>query len=223
MNSKLFWGGAVIALILAVATATLPGNKPPERIDFPWIIEHPTADTIRIFGLTLGQSSAAEAQQRFKELAVPILFKAPSGKLVVEVFFEEVRLADLKSRIVLNISVPETELKSMFDRGLRMNATGNGKEITLTPDDSANVLLMPISSLTYMPSVQLEDAIFAKRFGQPAQKIKEKKGGAVHWLYPQNGLDITLGGAEKPLLQYVSPKDFDKLVQPLLEHGDILP
>jgi hypothetical protein len=73
-----------------------------------------------------------------------------------------------------------------------------------------------------MPSVRLEDAIFAKRFGQPELRIKEKKSGAVHWLYPQHGLDITLGGGEKPLLQYVAPKDFDKLTRPLLADGEIL-
>jgi hypothetical protein len=44
----------------------------------------------------------------------------------------------------------------------------------------------------------------------------------VHWLYPQHGLDITLGGAEKPLLQYVAPRDFDRLIQPLLANGEIL-
>ena len=65
-------------------------------------------------------------------------------------------------------------------------------------------------------------AIFIKRFGQPAQRIQEKKNGLVHWLYPQDGLDITLGGSEKPLLQYVPPKDFDKLVRPLLANGEVL-
>jgi hypothetical protein len=35
-------------------------------------------------------------------------------------------------------------------------------------------------------------------------------------------LDITLGGSEKPLLQYVPPRDFDKLVRPLLANGVVL-
>jgi hypothetical protein len=41
-------------------------------------------------------------------------------------------------------------------------------------------------------------------------------------LYPQHGLDITLGGKEKPLLQYVSPKDFDKLTHPLVTQGEVV-
>jgi hypothetical protein len=221
MERKIFLGAAFVSLLAFGATFFMPGT-PVKKSDFPWNIEHPTAETSQVFGLTLGKSNANDAEQRFKEEAKPILFKSPSGKLVVEVFFEEVRLADLKARIVLSIDVPKQELQSMFERGLRMNATGSGKEITLTTDDVGRVLAMPISSLTYMPSVRLEDAIFAKRFGQPAQRLREKKSGAVHWLYPQHGLDITLGGTEKPLLQYVSPGDFEKLTQPLLSVSELV-
>jgi hypothetical protein len=221
MERKIYWGTAIIA-VLILGMAFFKGDLPAEKSDLPWHIEHPSADTTRIFGVTLGQSNTHDAEQHFKEEAKPILFKSPSGQLVVEVFFEEVNLAGLKARIVLGIAVPDSELQGMFDRGLRMNATGSGKEITITPDDIARVFTMPISSLTYMPATRLEDAIFTKRFGQPEMRVKEKKSGAIHWLYPQNGLDITLGGNEKPLLQFVAPKDFDKLTQPLWANGEIL-
>ncbi len=221
MEHKIYWGIALVALLI-LGLAFVQGDKPVERSDLPWHIEHPTVDTSKIFGITLGISNTNEAERHFQEAAKPILFKSPGGQLVVEVFFEEVKLGGLKARIVLNIAVPDAELRDMFERGLRMNATGSGKEITLTPDDIARTFTMPISSLTYMPAVRLEDAIFSKRFGQPALRVKEKKSGVVHWLYPQHGLDIALGGGEKPLLQYVSPKDFDKLTQPLLSNGEIL-
>jgi hypothetical protein len=221
MERKIYWGAAIVSVVIFASTFFME-VKPADKTDFPWYIEHPTAETSRIFGITLGQSNANEATKRFKEMAKPILFKAPSGKLVVEVFFEEIRLADLKARVVLTIAVPDSELQGMYDRGLRMNATGSGKEITMTPDDAARVLETPISSLTYMPGVRLQDEVIAKRFGQPTQRIREKKSGAVHWLYPQQGLDITPGGAEKPLFQYVQPKDFDKLIQPLIANGEFL-
>lgn len=221
MGRKIYWAIAIVAIV-TLGWAFLQGDKPAEKSDLPWHIGHPTADTIRIFGVTLGQSNAREAEQHFKEAAKPILFKSPGGQLVVEVFFEEVNLAGLKARVVLTIAAPEQELPGMFERGLRMNATSSGKEITLTPDDIARVFTMPVSSLTYMPLVRLDDAVFAKRFGQPSMRIREKKSGVVHWLYPQQGLDIALGGVEKPLLQYVPPGDFDMLTQPLLARGEII-
>jgi hypothetical protein len=210
MDRKVYWLMAFIA-VLIMGVAFFQGDKPAEKSDLPWHIEHPTSDTSRIFGVTLGQSNTTQAEQHFKEAAKPILFKSTRGQLVVEVFFEEVNLAGLKARVVLTIAVPDQELPGMFERGLRM-----------TPEDIARVFTMPVSSLTYMPSVRLDEAVFAKRFGEPVLRIREKKSGAVHWLYPQHGLDITLGGAEKPLLQYVPPRDFDRLIQPLLANGEIL-
>src|SRR4030067_182993 len=123
----------------------------------------------------------------------------------------------------LNITVPPDELEGIFNRGLRMNSTSSGKRITLSTDDLARVRKAPVASLTYLPSVRLEEAIFAKRFGAPSQRIRETRSGTVHWLYPQHGLDVTLGGDEKPLLQYVSPGDFELLRAPLLAHGEMLP
>ena len=195
-------------------------SKPVDKTDFPWYIEHPAADTVRIFGLTLGQSTANVAEQRFREEAKSSLFKSPGGQLAAEIFFEQVTLAGMKSKIVLSIAVPDAELQTMYERGLRMSGTGSGKKITLTAEDEARLRTLPISSLTYMPSVRLGEDIVSRRFGQPTRRIREKKSGAIHWLYPQHGLDITLGGEEKPVLQYVSPRDFDKLLQPLLAVGE---
>ncbi|MGA7594599.1 MAG: hypothetical protein WCA64_05315 [Gallionella sp.] len=221
MERKIYWGIAIAALAV-IGVAFYQGDKPIEKSDLPWHIGHPTADTIKVFGVTLGQTDSEDAEQHFKEAAKPILYKSPEGQLVVEVFFEQVNLAGLKARIALSVKAPDSELQAMFNRGLRMNDTGSSKEITLTPEDAGKVLRMPVSSLTYMPLVRLPDAVFSKRFGQPQLRIREKKSGVVHWLYPQNGLDIALGGEEKPLLQYVPPGDFDKLVDPLLANGEII-
>lgn len=221
MQRKIYWGVAILSAMILAAAIFMPG-KTIDQGDLPWHIEHPTPDTTRIFGLTLGSSTASEAEQRFREEAKPSLFKSPDGRLVAEMFFEQVELAGLKSRIVIDIAVPAAELQAMYERGLRISTTGSGKKITPAPEDAARLRTLPIGSLTYMPSVRVEEGIFSKRFGQPGQRIREKESGAVHWLYPQDGLDITLGGEEKPVLQYVPPKDFSKLLQPLLASGEAL-
>ncbi len=221
-ESKIYWGVGITSILILVGAFFIPANQ-PDKNDFPWHIEHPTPDSIQVFGLTIGATTPAEAEARFKEAAEPSLFKSSSGQLGAEVFFEQVDLAGLRSKVVLTVGVPEGELKDMYERGLRMAATGGGnKKITMTPDDIARLRSLPISSLTYIPGVRVEDELLLKRFGKPEQVIKEAKSGAIHWLYPQNGLDITLGGSEKPLLQYVSPKEFDKLVKPLLSNGEIV-
>jgi hypothetical protein len=220
-ESKIYWGVGIVSVLFLAGSLLMPGEN-KRNDDVPWHIEHPTPDSVRVFGLTLGQSVTNDAELRFKEEAKPSLFKSPEGKLIAEIFFEQVNLAGLPSKVVLTIAVPDEELKGMYERGLRMDSTGTGKKITMTPDDIAKLRTLPISSLTYLPSLHVEDAIFLKRFGQPSQRIKEKNSVLVHWLYPQNGLDIAMGGGQKPLLQFVPPRDFDKLVRPLLENGESL-
>jgi hypothetical protein len=220
-ESKIYWSVGALSALLLIGAFLLPAD-PRRNDDLPWHIEHPTPESVRVFGLTLGESAAKDAELRFRQEAEPSLFKSPEGRMIAEMFFEQVNLAGLPSKVVLTIDVSEAELKGMYERGLRMAATGNGKKITMTQEDIDRLLTLPISSLTYLPSLRVEEAIFLKRFGQPAQRIKENKSGLIHWLYPQNGLDIIMEGSSKPLLQYVPPKDFDKLVRPLLANGEVL-
>lgn len=204
------------------ASLLIPDNTKSTPDTLPWKITHPTPDTSRVFGIVLGQNSLQETEKLFKEFTDISLFKTAEGKMLIEAYFDELNLNGLKAKLVLTVAVPEAEIMGMYKRGLRMNSTPSGKRITLTPDDLERVRQLPVTSLTYLPNVKIDEAIFAKRFGVPAERIRENKSGIVHWLYPQHGLDITLGGDEKPLLQYVPPRDFELLRAPLISAGEIL-
>ena len=224
MDKKIILGVVALVAVAISILLMLPDNAAHTPDTLPWKITHPTADTTRVFGITLGQTSLDEAAQAFKhEAEVEIsLFKPTEGKMGIEAFFEEVNFNGLKAKIIMNIALPPDELQGMYQRGLRLNTTTSGKRITLTADDLARVRKVPVTSLTYLPNVTLEEAIITKRFGEPAQRVKENKTNAIHWLYPQHGLDIVMGGKEKPLLQYLAPKDFELFVAPLLANGEIL-
>jgi hypothetical protein len=222
MDKKIILG--VIALVVAsiAILLSLPSDSHDTPDTLPWRIAHPTPETSRVFGITLGKTSLGETEKFFKEQTEVSLFKTTDGKMLMEAFFDELNFNGLKAKFAFTIAVPKEELDGMFQRGLRMNSTASGKRITLAPDDLTRVRQTPVSSVTYLPSVKLEEDIISKRFGAPTERIRETKSGAVHWLYPQHGLDVTLGGSEKPLFQYVSPKDFDLLRVPLLTQGEVL-
>lgn len=222
MERKVLWGIILLSVVVFFGLLAA-GGKPIEKTDFPWHIEHPTPGGLKIFGLTLGESNTDDADKAFSEQAEPSLFKSPSGQLVMEMFYEEVRPAGLKAKLVMVIDVSDAEIQAMYERGARMSSTGSGKKISLSNEDLIRVQQMPIGSITYMPSIKLDDATIIKRFGQPAQRIKEKKSGTTHWLYPQHGVDIAMNPTAKPILQYIAPKQFEKLTHPLLKEGEVLP
>ena len=224
MDKKIILGVIALAIVSITLVLQAPDNAVHTPDTLPWNITHPTPDTTRVLGISLGKTTLDQTSELFKGQAeVEIsLFKPTDGKLGVEAFVEEVNYNGLKAKIVMNIAVPEEELQGMYQRGLRINSTPSGKRITLTFDDLNRVRSLPIVSLTYLPNVRLEEAVITKRFGEPAQRIREDRTDVIHWLYPQHGLDIVLGGKEKPLLQFLSPSNFERLSAPLLANGEIL-
>lgn len=221
-DKKIILGVVGLIAVTIAILLTLPDNSTSTPDTLPWRITHPTPESTRIFGITLGETALAEAEKTFKEEAEISLFKPTDRDMGVEAFIEEVNFNGLKAKLVMTVAVPAEELTGMFNRGLRMNATGSGKRITLTPDDLDKVRKAPVASLTYLPNVRLEESVIVKRFGEPAERIRETKVNLTHWLYPQHGLDIILNPKEKPVLQYSTLQDFGALRAPLLASGEIV-
>lgn len=222
MDKKIILGVVALVAVSLSITLMLPDQTVNDGDTLPWNIVHPTPDTTHVLGVTLGQSTLEDAELKFKEPAKVSMFKSDNSKLSVEAFFEEVNLNGLKAKIVLTLEIPSFDLPGIFNRGARMNSAVSGKRITLSAEDLIKVRQAKIASLTYLPTVRLDESVVIKRFGNPAQRIRETKTGTIHWLYPQHGLDIAMSSNEKPLLQYLSPTDFELLSAPLLTQGEIL-
>ena len=222
MERKIYWGVAALIVAIFLADFFIPKSSSKEENLLPWNIQHPTADSTRVFGVTLNQSTLEEAEQRFQEDAKVSMFRSPQGKLATEAYFDEVTLNGLKAKIVVTLAVADAEMQAMFDRSVREQGVGSGRKVTLTSNDVGRMRQVPISSISYMPSIHLEEEIFKQRFGVPTQRIKETDSGVTHWLYAHHGLDITFAGDAKPVLQYVAPVDFARLSAPLLATGKVL-
>ena len=125
MDKKIILG--VIALIAVSLSLLLmaPDNSVHTPDTLPWKISHPTPETSRVLGITLGETTLDEAAEAFKnEAEVKIsLFKPSDAPMGVEAFFEEVNFNGLKAKVVLTIPLPPEELEGMFQRGLRLNST----------------------------------------------------------------------------------------------------
>ncbi len=222
MEKKIVFSTIALVVVVISLLLMVPDKAANTPDTLPWNIAHPTPDTTRVFNVTLGVTSLGEVEKTFKEVAEISLFKPSSGGKSVEAFYEEVNFNGLKAKIIMTVAVPTEELQGIYERGLRLNNDTSGKHITMTYNDLEHVRTLPVSSLTYLPNLSIDEVVITKRFGEPAQRIREKNTEIVHWLYPQQGLDIVRSGKEKPVLQYVSPKNFELLRAPLLAKGEVL-
>lgn len=213
---------SLVAVVLGIFATTL--MKPAPSIGFPWQIEKQSDGTTKIFQINLGHTTLGEAEKLLTETATLTLFSPQQGSAVVEAYFNELFIGGLKSKMVLTFEVDQDDVDAMFERGIRISTLGSGtRKVTLHGDDQLRMRQKVITSMTYLPSINLQSELIEKRFGQPANKIMDAESGAEHWLYPDTGVDIVLHEKQKEVIQYVIPADFDKVQNPLLNNTQTQP
>jgi len=218
--------GVLLLTVLALGVAMLmPGKAPEGPVYLPWEIEQTASGSTSVFGLELGQSTLADAERRFAESYEVSMFARDGGEKVVEAYFDTIALSGLRAKVVLVMGLTPEQLNGFYERGVRIATMGGGnRKVTLADDDMVALAALPIATLTYIPKADLSADLVAARFGQPAERVREKgaEGSVEHWLYPQHGLDVALHEKGKEVLQYVQPARFELLRAPLLEKGELV-
>jgi hypothetical protein len=213
MDGKIALTIAALTLMAIGVAIMLPGGREPDPVPkLPWSIQaHPDGSS-SVFGLTLGRSTLADAESLFEAEAELTLFAAPQGERSVEAFFGRLFLSGLRADMVVTLELPKATMDAMYDRGIRSSRLGSGEtKVTLSPADAAAARNAPIRHITYLPTPDLDPELLQSRFGTPAQRIPGPDE-VVHWLYPETGLDIAVDPARKEVLQYVAPRDFQRLI-----------
>ena len=208
----------IIAVILTGALLLL---RPPERSGEedtairPWEVQLDGRGGSHAFGLELGVATLSEAEQRLGSEAKVTLFQPEHGGLVLEAFFDDLRPGGLKADFVLVLDLPGELLEAIHGRGLRIARGREGvTRVQIDPDDMPAARAAPITTITYLPAINLDPEALQQRFAPPAERIAEGSG-VTHWLYPATGLDIVVNDNGKEVLQYVAPRDFERLAAPL--------
>lgn len=219
MDRKLLlwiFAGTLVALALALM---LPGGRAPEHEPrLPWQIETLPDGGARVFGLTLGRSSLADARQVLGADGALTLFRSPDGEISLEAYFERLFISGLKADLVLNLELDPAEVQSLYDRGQRVSQLGSGtQKVELAALDRERMAAAPIRLITYLPTADLEPELLARLFGEPARRVAEVDSGIEHWLYPDKGLDIAVNSEGKEVFQYIAPERFGELTAPLID------
>jgi hypothetical protein len=215
---------AIVALIVAILVLPMvlpppadPGGKKVEGL--PWQIEALSDGTSRVFGLTLGTSTVAEARGRFDKDAEPSIVAAPGEAGSLETFFDQATLGAVTGKLVVTADLSETRITEMRARSPKFDYMNSStKKHLLAEADYNEALASRIRAIALIPSINLDEAMILQRFGQPAERVRTSEH-AEHFLYPERGLDILLDSEGKELLQYVAPRDFERLREPLKSQG----
>lgn len=212
---------SVIALLLAVLAALLLiplwfHSAPPPEKGLPWQIEILPGGQSRVFGLTLGSSTLADARQRLGTDMQIALIAAPGEAGAVEAFYDNLVAGFISGKMILTVDLPEDQLRQMRERAVKSEyMESSTRRITLAAEDRQRAEQAPIRAISFIPGINLDESMVQQRFGPPAERIPAGEN-LEHLLYPAVGLDVVLDRKGKEVLQYVAPARFAEIRTPLV-------
>ncbi len=219
---KLFF--AILAIIIAIVFAPMllspsPDNRAGKPVEgLPWQIETTSEGNSRIFGLTMGASTMGDAHTRFGEGELAIV-AAPGEPESLELYFNEVTLGVLTGKLIATADMTADVLATLRQRASQAKyMASSAKKSALADHDIPAAYAAPIRAISFIPAINLDEAMVVQRFGQPAERIRTSDH-TEHFLYPERGLDVILDSEGKELLQYVAPRNFARLREPLTVQG----
>jgi len=171
--------------------------------------------TTQVFGLHIGVSRFSDALEILgADMDMAIIAAADEvGNL--EMYYGHYRAGLLSGKLILQTDIDPQKIKHLKERAAKFEymASGKAKKYILSTEDLPLILEQTIIGLTFIPAVNLDEEVIRARFGAPQKVIQADE--VVHYLYPDKGLHIALHVKLKEVLQYVSPEDFQQLVEPL--------
>ena len=212
--------GMLAYLLLPVFEAGRTPSRP--RADMPWQITPTTDGSITVFGFTLGKSTLRDAVDKLGRSFELGLFRDPDERLSLEAYYKSAMLGGLSVRLVLIADLSQAALHDLLTH------SGEGKRLStrteqypLADADIAIALAAPIAALTYIPYAEFDRELIRQHFGEPAERFSIDSSSdnsghssnivSEHWLYPVLGLGVSLSQDAGTVLQYLPPRDFERL------------
>jgi hypothetical protein len=209
----------LLLIVAAVLVAAVFLRPPPAQTGLieglPWQIEPLEDGSARVFGLTLGRDSLGDARDRLgpdMELAI-VVRGNETGSL--EMYYTQFSAGVLSGKLVLVGAMDDATLLQLREHsGAPKYLDSGARKYHLQTADLPLGYRAPLAGITFIPLASIDEDIALKRFGPPAE-TRRMDDETVHLLYPQFGLDLMINKAHRDVLQYVAPRDFDRLRTPL--------
>jgi len=198
---------ALLASVLLVFPFLNESENTEVITGLPWQIEIMPDESTQVFGLHLGVSRLSDALGILGDDDMELAIIAASDEVGnLEMYYGHYRAGVISGKLVVQANASEQKIKDWREHAVKSDymASGQAKKYLLSGDELKQALNELVTGLTFIPAINLDEEIILARFGEPAERIQLE--GAVHYLYPEKGLDVALFENGKEVIQYVSPK-----------------
>ena len=217
---KFFLAFILLAAVLLFYPYLNDSDKPVTLTGLPWQIEVLPDASTQVFGLHIGVSHLSDAVAVLGEDMDVAIVAANEEVGNLEMYYGHYRAGLLSGKLLLQITTSEQNIKDWRERAVKSEhmASGQAKKYRLSAEDLKLALDEVITGITFIPAVNLDEDIIVARFGEPDERVE--LDGALHFLYPEKGLDIAMFVEAKEVIQYVSPKQWPNYFKSVKETGE---
>jgi len=182
----------------AMLIAVIGQDRPVNDLNYlPWEVSRLDNGSIRVFGITLGKTSIQEANQIYASFAKTRLQDITSAndthshQLIA--IYDELSTGGLLGKIQLGYQLEPGDLAKIV-KSIKTPAENEDdpqkiKLYEIDSDTEMSLLNSPVSSITYIPSIDFGEDVIRQRFGQAAEELVINEDKQL-WFYPELGLQI---------------------------------
>lgn len=191
-----------------------------QQAPLPWNVKTFADGTSEVFQLHLGQVTVAKLIETLGEDHELAIISDQQDNSGLEVFYGHFQAGPIKGKLIARINADDAMLKTMQGNASRSAYIDSGsRKFFLNADDLSSIQSWTIAGLSFIPAANLKEDVVLARFGEPRQRIEQSIPGQeeplIHFLYPDKGLHVAISPNSKELMQYVAPKNFERLQEPL--------
>lgn len=207
---------ASLITVLLTACGPAPDSSPGRIVKgLPWQIEQFDDGTIQVFDIHLNHTTIEETAALLGRDIEAAIVIDQQNKASLELYAGHYKAGVLQGKLVVLADIDESTLAQMIQNlELGDYMASGARKLYPTDTDWLMAQKQAVAGLSFIPAINLDADIIEQRFGKAEQHLKAE--GVEHFLYPKKGLGIAMSEQGKEVIQYISPRYFHKLSQPLL-------
>jgi hypothetical protein len=202
---------AIAGLGYSVARALLVPTGTSPAAPMPWMITVQDDGLSEVFGITLGRTSLRQLLALSPNDNEVAIIADQQERANLEVYLPSFSVGPLTGKLVGSIDVAPAQLLQMMETADRATFLASGsRQFMLNATDLQTAMNLPVRTLDFIPSVNLEEATLINLFGEPGRNVSYDNGTRL-LMYPDKGLIISAHPKAKEVFHYIAPVNFSLL------------
>ncbi len=190
--------------LMSIMLTFSPNRKEIDPKQLPWHAQALPNGKVQALGIHIPEDTLEQVMKLYgKDVEIRLFSNKDESDKSLEAYFPVIYIDSIKAALAVILQADDKTLNQLYDRGIETTVTQTGqRQVKLSGTDIPKVLKFHVAAVTLIPKKNLTYRAIEKRFGKPAQVIKEPETKIERWWYPQHALELIFDPEGPEALQF---------------------